>query len=215
MRRKFKVISFVISMIIVPCAFSVERDPVETADVIGRDLNVPGLGFLGHVGLWNAQSRKVYEMLDEKDSWGGSNLWISNTIDNFKSRSRYWGAAYVNGLKSKPPVLSCFNLIYTPCPEGSYSAPLGLMQNVIIWWAIGADYTVTTSFTLPQKPYYNQVPPSPWGGPALGQYVPAKKGRFRCDTFVRAVFGIQNTIPSTFFPSIVTPLTTFNSLSRR
>lgn len=71
MRRKFKVISFVISMIIVPCAFSVERDPVETADVIGRDLNVPGLGFLGHVGLWNAQSRKVYEMLDEKDSWGG------------------------------------------------------------------------------------------------------------------------------------------------
>ena len=67
--------------------------PIYPAEIIGRDLSYPGLGLLGHVGVTMApfiyeDAYQVIEVLNEHP------VIQLNTIDNFKSRSPYWGSRY-------------------------------------------------------------------------------------------------------------------------
>ena len=67
----------------------------QAGDVVGRDLNVIGLGWIGHIGMdtnetyWDAstnQSIKMYlEVLNE------GTVIVKNTHLNFRSRSPLWG----------------------------------------------------------------------------------------------------------------------------
>ncbi|PYD06996.1 hypothetical protein DND62_31655, partial [Pseudomonas syringae pv. pisi] len=68
------------------------------SDIIGRDLNYPGMGWLGHVGIatrpmmdssgMSTPANQVIEILNEPV------IGQINTIDNFKRRSPYWGSKY-------------------------------------------------------------------------------------------------------------------------
>jgi hypothetical protein len=63
------------------------------AEIVGRDLNYNGLGWLGHVGVTAANKISqngdwVLEILNESD------VGQLNTLPNFKSRSKYWGSKY-------------------------------------------------------------------------------------------------------------------------
>lgn len=68
------------------------------AEIMGRDLNVFGLGWVGHVGIattdmtspagMNQNANKVIEILNENP------VGQINFVTNFKSRSKYWGSKY-------------------------------------------------------------------------------------------------------------------------
>lgn len=74
---------------------AIAGDPKDAGDVVARDLNFVGLGWLGHVGIWTGD--KVLEVLDKTP------VIQKNTLSSFKSASKYWGAKYgkagTNGYK--------------------------------------------------------------------------------------------------------------------
>ncbi len=64
-------------------------NPKATGDIVARDLQIYGLGWAGHVGMWTGS--KVLEVLNE------SRVIQQNSLSNFKNRSAYWGARYGKG----------------------------------------------------------------------------------------------------------------------
>ncbi len=65
-------------------------------DILGRDLDVPGMGDIGHVGIAYADSyspdspaTQVIEVLNENP------VIQINTIENFKSKTKYWGSRWI------------------------------------------------------------------------------------------------------------------------
>lgn len=67
--------------------------PIYPAEIIGRELDVPKLGSIGHVGITTAPNiwQDAYQVIEV--------LWETpviqtNTISNFKTRSAYWGSRY-------------------------------------------------------------------------------------------------------------------------
>lgn len=92
-------------MLFVGLAVTLMSQPLEArkifpSDVLGRNLQYPNpIGWLGHVAIatrdmMNANGMSTYadqviEILNEPPNYGKI-----NTIDNFKSRSPYWGSKY-------------------------------------------------------------------------------------------------------------------------
>lgn len=67
--------------------------PIYPAEIIARDLLIPGLGWAGHVGVTTApyisqDAYQVYEALNERP------VLQLNLINDFKQRSPYWGSRY-------------------------------------------------------------------------------------------------------------------------
>ena len=65
------------SPILVKFSKSTLAAPPEPSAVVGRDLNITGFGYLGHVGIWDGS--RVVEMLNE----GDTNKAKFNTWENF------------------------------------------------------------------------------------------------------------------------------------
>jgi hypothetical protein len=67
--------------------------PIYPAEIIGRDLSVPRLGWIGHVGITtapylNQDAYQVIEVLNEQP------VIQTNSIALFKTKSPYWGSRY-------------------------------------------------------------------------------------------------------------------------
>jgi hypothetical protein len=141
-----------------PALLLAQKDPSSSADVIGRDLNLKGFGWIGHVGLWTGAS--VLEVLDKPEA-----IQL-NTLKSFKDATKYWGAKYFSDLKPADAA----KIIQT-----------GLGQK-----AIGASYTSTTALTSPGRidtvTSTKYDPKTKKYIPVVEQKV--IKGKFRCDTFV-------------------------------
>lgn len=131
------------------------------AEIMGRDLQIPGLGWAGHVAIatthmmspegmgYNAD--QVIEILNENP------VGQINYISNFKSRSKYWGSKY--GVADR----------------GLMGYRILVEANHQRWWCpsytSGTDYHIGT------------------GIPTTGQVITC--GRWRCDTFVWWAFYSQ------------------------
>jgi hypothetical protein len=70
-----------------------------TGDVLGRDLNVPGLGWLGQIGMdagesrWDARNRRSISILLEVLNEGS--VIVKSTHLDFMSRSPLWGNGWL------------------------------------------------------------------------------------------------------------------------
>lgn len=62
-------------------------EPGRPGDLLGRDLDLPGYGSYGHVGLWTGSH--VLECLGE------SPPIHKRSLDSFKDITTYWGARYL------------------------------------------------------------------------------------------------------------------------
>lgn len=131
------------------------------AEILGRDLNYPGLGWAGHVGIatttmssasgmWQ-NATQIIEILNEPV------VGQINSIVNFKSRSKYWGSKY--GIADR----------------GERGYRVLVEANHQRWWC--PQYTSDTDYRIGE------------GNPYTGQIV--KCGRWRCDTFVWWAFYSQ------------------------
>ncbi len=83
------------SLIIASCVLSIgavcaaPANPSATGDVVARDLNISGLGWAGHVGMYDGS--KIVEVLNQ------SAVIQRNSTSTFKASSPYWGARYGKG----------------------------------------------------------------------------------------------------------------------
>jgi hypothetical protein len=135
--------------------------PILPAEVMGRDLLIPGLGWAGHVGISTAY------MSSPKEMSNNANLVIEvlnelpvgqiNTINNFKSRSKYWGSKY--GVADR----------------GALGFSVLLEANRQRWWC--PKYTHDTNYHIGS------------GNLATGQA--NECGVWRCDTYVWWAFFSQ------------------------
>jgi hypothetical protein len=138
--------------------------PTHVADVVGRALDYPGLGPLGHVGIWTGS--QVIEVVG-----GASNAVRLVSWDAFRSTSEVWPTAHP--AVPNHTVYQCFT---TFCGGGSFqnvAARLAVVQRANQVRLIGADYTTFSHFysAWPAEPGY-----------------PAQRGVYLCDTFVGEAF---------------------------
>jgi hypothetical protein len=179
--RKVSHISFAIALLLATPTYAqwrrpptvpmqVGADPVSAADIVGRNLDLVGLGGVGHVGIWTG--KHVIEALNIS-----GNAINTNSLADFKSRTQYWGAVYVAELEKLPQQRMCVD---APC---SYLISLGMkeaiVQNALVIQQIGADYTITDGY-ISARPAC--VPP------ACTSYRRPVRGLYRCDKFVIDAF---------------------------
>ncbi len=88
-----KLKKFVVIMLSICITEAAHAKPPYSGDIVGRNLNYPGTGWLGHVGIVTgdnvgSKSDIIIETLNE------SPVIQINHLNNFKSRSPYWGSKY-------------------------------------------------------------------------------------------------------------------------
>jgi hypothetical protein len=158
--KKSIVFSATLATAVIMCS-SVHAKKIYPAEVMGRDLNYPGLGWLGHVGIANAtmmdaggmnkNADLVIEILNEPA------VGQINSISNFKSRSSYWGSKY--GVADR----------------GERGYRVLVEANHQRWWC--PKYTYDTMYHIGS------------GVPATGDIFEC--GTWRCDTYVWWAFYSQ------------------------
>lgn len=170
--------------------------PTIAGAVVGRDLNVPGLGFFGHIGLWDGE--KVIEALNE----GGTNKLKQSNWGDFTNRTPVWAHAYPDYPSYR--VRGCFE---RDCND-SASLHLAGAAGYFAWstiseksirqavvkrayqaYLIGAGYTLAASsiISTASRTSYTTDHCNPYGGGAcvpLRVYSPSAFGLYRCDSFV-------------------------------
>lgn len=143
-------------------------NPAAPADIVGRDLALPAsLRQMGHVAL-SSSAGKVIEALPERPA-----IQI-NTLDNFKARTRYWGATYYAG-------------------QGGMSviAQFAAVQRALQIMQIGARYTLSPLMTRAKPPQCKGCT--------------ARRGMYRCDTFVKDALQAGG-VPYLTYSTFDTPL---------
>ncbi|MFZ6675247.1 hypothetical protein [Undibacterium sp. Xuan67W] len=151
------------------------RDPSAVGEIVGRDLNAPGVGFLGHVGLWTGGS--VAEVMNELT------VVQFNSLQSFKSKTTFWGTAGLNVQSYN--VEACYQPYcsnYLPTSQGgqreSVNVRVALVKRALQIQQLGASYTIS--------PNYSEA--------AEGSVsTPARRGLYRCDTFLIDLF--THTVP--------------------
>ncbi len=138
--------------------------PTNAADVVARDLDYPGLGALGHLGIWTGG--EVIEIVNQ-----GGNAVRYSSWDAFRNASKLWPTARPN--VPNHLIYYCFNAY---CNIGNYpgiAARSAIIQRANQVRLIGADYTLAAQWRTawPAEPGY-----------------PAQRGLYRCDTFVADAF---------------------------
>lgn len=140
------------------------KDPTLPGDVVGRKLNVPVAGFLGHIGLYDGKGA-----VWEADA-GFPNAIQFVSLNQFKGLTdNYWGAASPN-IPPGMTQLGCYlRNCYSAADFQQFDMRIAIERAARGAYLVGADYTIWANVTKPR-----------WGN----QYSPPVRGMFRCDTFV-------------------------------
>jgi len=172
----------------------VAMDPADVSDILGRDLSVPGLGAIGHVGIWTGG--KVIEVLNQNPTVN------QNTLANFKSKSKYWGAVYYPGWNQLPNVTMPLQVV-VPYSYSAYTAKFAVIKRATDIQSIGATYTLS--------PIYK----ASTSQDCSGRYCTGPtRGTYRCDTFVKDSYGAAG-VPGINYSSTNTPSSLWGNYKER
>jgi len=156
-----KLVLFSISIVITGLASLGHAKQIYPAEVVGRDLNYPGLGWLGHVGITTTDmtspegmKKNATQVIEIRNQ---SPVGQINSISHFKAQSRYWGSKY--GVADRGRVG------YQVLVEANHQR----------WWC--PKYTFDTKYHIGS------------GNPRSGQVNSC--GTWRCDTYVWWAFFSQ------------------------
>lgn len=96
--EKQKILILTVSLATLSTVSVVHAKKTYPAEILGRDLNYIGLGWLGHVGIATANMSSAKGMSQNADQvieiLNEPTVGQINSIANFKSRSKYWGSKY-------------------------------------------------------------------------------------------------------------------------
>ena len=151
---------------------SVSASPQQISEVVGRDLLIPGASWAGHIGLWNGSS------IIEAMSGQPLNAIRLSTVASFKNAAlennyTYWGVSSPNIPAIE--IQGCFDRHCTNFnfqPEGQVERTtlrLSIAKRAYQSYLIGADYTMTATYTPTNPGNYYNLP---------------TRGIYRCDTFI-------------------------------
>lgn len=97
MKKNLAVLGITLTLTTITCS-PLYTKKIYPAEIMGRDLLFPKLGWVGHVGIATTNmmspagmgnnADQVIEVLNENP------VGEVNSISNFKSRSKYWGSKY-------------------------------------------------------------------------------------------------------------------------
>lgn len=137
--------------------------PILPAEVVGRDLDVPGAGWLGHVGITMAGNISdvapwVVEVLNDPNR-----VVQVNNISDFKKKSPYWGSRYGIANDRERTLLVLKEANTQRCLRSKYSF---------------------TTFFFPATGSLDGYPTDTCKTKTMGQ--------FRCDTFMIYVYSVGN-----------------------
>ncbi|WP_242601997.1 hypothetical protein [Legionella yabuuchiae] len=160
MKKNLAVLGITLTLATIPCS-PIYAKKIYPAEIMGRDLLIPGLGWAGHVGIATTymmspagmgnNADQVIEVLNENP------VGQVNSISNFKSRSKYWGSKY--GVADRGVV--GYNILV----EANHQR----------WWC--PKYTNDTNYHIGS------------GIPTTGQVIEC--GTWRCDTYAWWAFYSQ------------------------
>lgn len=148
--------------------------PRDVGDIVGRDLNIAGLGWVGHLGLWDG--REVAEVLQERANVAGY-----TSVQAFQSASQYWGTVNVpipNGKMSE----HCFRTYCDPRNDRHWErveTRVAAAKRAREIQAIGADYTI----------FPDNTRRAAHATPAYGGH----RGLYRSDTYVLDLLDMTTT----------------------
>lgn len=151
----------------------IKPEPRQAGDVVGREL-ASIIAAPGHVGFYDGTG--IYQVMNEKP------VVQKVSIEKFKAPvaaqgpNAYWGAGYPNIPSFY--VKGCFEVDCSNKPEIVVDSRTGMSLRAFQIWQLGAEYTISTT-----------------GTPAFpkNSTTPAKRGVYRCDTFVIDIYKIFGT----------------------
>lgn len=184
--------------------------PSSSGEVVGRDLNIKGVGWVGHVGFFDGSN-----IIEAVVPQSGANAIRVVTVNEFMSESPYWGKAaakFPNALMVK----SCFK-DFCSASGVHYeqtTTKVAMARRALQILLLGADYTLSAA---PTRALY------------ANEYYRAQRGKYRCDTFVADVMSYNSIYQGTMTRdqrrwyefinqfthtgSLITPRHLFNSLA--
>lgn len=170
-------------------------NPVRAGDVVGRNLDLPGLKGFGHVGMFDGKGH-VIEVLNVKGK-----VVQKNSLKSFKSKSKYWGARYSNATRVKlyrdRMVKNGYNQRkFSPSYTFTSIAVVGGYKKI----CLSSENPFSTALLYGREAQCYQ-----WG------YV-LKKGRWRCDTFVNYMYRSVMHEP---IASVMTPRNIYRAMPRK
>ena len=141
--------------------------PRADGDVVGRDLAMPGLGWVGHVGMNQgylySSTGRILEVLNENV------VIVKKTVDDFRSRSKFWGARYYAKCGESQPYKYC---------NHNWSAVITAGWEQRNWSPL---YTYSATYTIGKM-----VKKNVWD-PGLKKWIDKwvrQRAKYRCDSFV-------------------------------
>lgn len=170
MKKNLVVLSITLTLTAITCP-PIYAKKIYPAEIMGRDLLFPKLGWIGHVGIATTNMMSPAVMMNNADQvievLNENPVGQVNSISNFKSRSKYWGSKY--GVADRGV------LGYNILVEANHQR----------WWC--PKYTSDTSYHIGS------------GIPTKGQVIEC--GTWRCDTFAWWAFFSQglNTMPGSLW----------------
>lgn len=150
--------------------------PRAPGDVVGRDLALPVVGGLGHLGIWDGKA--VIEILNE----GNDSKVFKKSWDDFKSRSPTWNTAHPR--YPGHTIQTCWSKVCDVNSnrpgESRVSAQMAVVNRAQQVYLIGADYSYTIDFTTAEPNLFDYTDPS-WHKRAV-------RGKYRSDAFIYDAF---------------------------
>lgn len=188
--------------------FSGAPVPAKIGDIVGRDLNIPGVNWTGHVGMWNGTG--VIEVLNGQPNAAQINSW-----DSFNKAAWVYGTGPWKTLSpayiSNSSIWGCFSTICINDWTSSNYPYSGKTKGTLAWAAtargvqisqIGSDYSYTTFVTV-------AVPSTIYQVYGFRASYPPQRGKYRCDEFIKdllaATTGVSFTINGYYFNNTGNP----------
>ena len=161
-------------------------DPITSGDVVGRDLAQKGLTWAGHVGVKTGHGSDITQVMNE------ISVVQFVKIDNFKSKSAYWGAKATGTFVENPSLfLKLDTLAHNQMGNVDYTLAFISQPSEVVKTCISSGTIFDPAFCKG------------------GQYKSVlQRGKFRCDTFVQWLYtashhpAISGVIPRTLYDNL-------------
>lgn len=170
--------------------------PANFGDVVGRDLNVTGLGYVGHIGIWDGEM--VVEAIGFEDS---RNTLKRTPWSTYNSNPTKWRTISPTTINVRHKYCHAKECLLTELDNGNLVSMTGSTHGVremaaksaYVKFLIGAEYTAAAYFSPAKQgfSFYTRRHCSPFGSSCQPRQVKIKpsRGLYRCDTFVLDAWG--------------------------
>lgn len=170
--------------------------PANFGDIVGRDLGVTGLGYVGHIGVWDGEM--VVEAIGFQDTKNTIKRTPWSAYNNNPTKWKTISPVTINVRHKYCHAKEC---LLTELDNGDLVSMTGsthgvremVAKSAYVKFLIGAEYTATTTSSPAKQSikYYTKRHCFPFASSCQPRQIKTKpvRGIYRCDTFVLDAWG--------------------------